>query len=61
MPFSGYVAEHMNSMTLSPSGLPSLICVAGTFGIDGTGMMKVIHAHYQTAASAPPLAQPGRR
>jgi hypothetical protein len=49
MPFSSYLPEHMGSIRLSPAG-PfvagsfaelTLVYIAGTFGIDDTGMVKV--------------------
>jgi hypothetical protein len=49
MPFSSYLPEHMGSAELSPAG-PfvagsyaelTLTYVAGTFGIDDTGMVKI--------------------
>jgi hypothetical protein len=49
MPYSTYLAEHMGSIRLSPSG-PfiagsyaelTLVYTAGMFGIDDTGMMKI--------------------
>jgi hypothetical protein len=49
MPFSTYLPEHMGAMQLTPSGpfvagsYAELILTytAGTFGIDGTGMVKI--------------------
>src|SRR5512133_154173 len=49
MPFSSYLPEHMGAITLSPLGpfvagaYAELILTytAGTFGIDGTGMVKI--------------------
>src|SRR5262245_41804368 len=49
MPFSTYLPEHMGTVSLTPRG-PfvagscaelTLIYIAGTFGIDDTGMLKI--------------------
>jgi hypothetical protein len=68
MPFSTYLPEHMGAMQLTPSGpfvagsYAELILTytAGTFGIDGTGMVKI---SWRTTSdmSKPQFDKPARR